>query len=53
MPAAEQEEYDRLLRKSRISLRDEGIYDKTMMRLLRSIRCKANPSKAECTEKLE
>lgn len=53
IPANDKIIYDELMRESRISLRDEGIYDKDMMSLLRKVRCKLNPAHAECTEKLE
>ena len=45
--------YANMMRESRISLRDKGVYDAKMLKLLRKIRCKQNPTNAECTEKLE
>ena len=46
-------QYDKMLRDVRLALRDEGVYSAKMLTLLRKIRCKGNPSAAECTEKLE
>lgn len=45
--------YNEMLRNVRISLRDEGVYDGRMLRLLRRLRCTENPSAAECVEQLE
>lgn len=53
IPAADQAKYEVLLRESRISLTQEGIYDKKMMSVLRNIRCKNDPANAECAQKLE
>lgn len=53
LPPERLEKYDALLREVRIALKDKKIYDATMLRLLRKIRCKDNPSRAECAEKRE
>ena len=45
--------YNEMLRSVRITLRDEGVYDGRMLRLLRRLRCAENPTAAECAEKLE
>lgn len=45
--------YNEMLRSVRITLRDEGVYDGRMLRLLRRLRCTENPSAAECVEQLE
>lgn len=45
--------YAAMMRQSRIALRDKGVYDGTMLKILRKIRCKKNPTAAECAEKLE
>ncbi|MGM0562900.1 MAG: putative solute-binding protein [Pseudomonadota bacterium] len=50
---AEQDEFRSLLRDARIKLRDKGVYHGDMLRLLRIIRCKSDPSRAECSENLE
>lgn len=40
--------YVKLMRESRISLTQDGIYDKKMMSLLKKVRCKNDPSSFEC-----
>lgn len=45
--------YAAMMRQSRIALRDKGVYDGKMLKLLRKIRCKKNPTDAECAENLE
>lgn len=45
--------YNRMLRDVRIALREEGVYDGRMLRLLRRLRCTENPTAAECAERLE
>lgn len=45
--------YDKLLREVRLQLRDEGTYDARALTLMRKVRCKTNPSNAECAEALE
>jgi hypothetical protein len=45
--------YNAMLRSVRIKLRDQGVYDGRMLKLMRKLRCKENPVAAECTEKLE
>mgnify|MGYP006095733089 CR=1 FL=1 len=46
-------QYGSMLRDVRIKLRDEGVYDAKMLKLMRKLRCKTNPAAAECVEKLE
>lgn len=50
---ADVDKYNLMLRDVRISLRDEGIYHPTMLKILRKLRCRENPAAAECVEKLE
>ena len=45
--------YAAMMRQSRIALRDKGVYDGKMLKILRKIRCKKNPTAAECAENLE
>ena len=45
--------YDDMLREVRIRMRDEGIYHAKALSLMRQVRCKFNPSQAECVEKRE
>jgi hypothetical protein len=53
IPKADQAKYDEMMRQSRISLRDEGIYNPETLALLRKVRCKLDSSRGECTEKIE
>jgi len=53
LPEADKKKYDEMLRQVRITLRDEGVYDGRMLKLLKNLRCKENPSAAECVENLE
>lgn len=45
--------YDNLFREVRIKLRDDAVYDGTMLTLLRRLRCKEDATRAECAEKRE
>lgn len=45
---ADHEKYVRLMRESRLQLTREGVYDKKMMSLLKKVRCKLDPTNAEC-----
>jgi len=47
------QQYGGMLRDVRIKLRDQGVYDGKMLKLMRKLRCKTNPAAAECAEKLE
>lgn len=49
----QQELLANVLRDVRLSLRDKGVYDKTMLTLMRKIRCQQRPEAAECVERLE
>lgn len=49
----DQDKYNQMLRSVRITLREEGVYDGNMLRLIRKLRCSENPAAAECVEKLE
>jgi hypothetical protein len=53
IPEADRVRYDEMMRESRIALRDEGIYDPDMMRLLRGIRCRVDAGRAECVNPQE
>lgn len=41
-------EYDQMLRDVRLSLREAGTYDAQALKLMRAIRCKDDPTRAEC-----
>lgn len=53
LPAQDKEKYVVMLRESRISLTQEGIYDKKAMNLLKHVRCKDEPGNAECADHQE
>lgn len=53
LPANEKDGYVVLLRDARISLTKEGIYDPTMMKLLKKSRCALDSGDAECSQNLE
>lgn len=46
---SDQAKYHEMYRKTRISLRDKGVYDARMMTLMRLVRCKKDPYRVECT----
>lgn len=45
---ADEARYHKMMREARIQLMNEGIYDRSMMRLLKNIRCRVDPGNAEC-----
>lgn len=47
--ATNQSRYLDIYRKTRISLRDQGIYDARMLKLMRRVRCEREPQKPECS----
>lgn len=46
---SDKEKYIKMMREARILLTKEGVYDPRMMSVLKRIRCKHNPTDAECT----
>lgn len=52
-PKEQTDGYAKMFREVRIGLRDEGVYDSKALTLMRKVRCKKNPSHAECVEKTE
>lgn len=51
---ADRARYDTMFQQTRIRLRDgENVYDKTMLKMLRRIRCKMDGARAECSTNLE
>lgn len=50
---ADTDKYNEMLRSVRITLRDEGVYDSRMLRLMRRLRCQETPAAGECAEQLE
>ena len=53
VPAEEVANFDTVFREVRIQLRDEGVYDATMLTLLRRVRCQVDDTRAECAAQLE
>lgn len=54
IPAGDQQSYEAMFQKVRVRLRDDGkVYDKTMLTLMRRVRCKTAPGRAECVENRE
>lgn len=53
IPEADKLKYDEMLREARIALTNDGVYSKDMMTLLRKVRCKEEPSRAECVNPVE
>ncbi|MFT6190366.1 MAG: hypothetical protein ACJAZ6_002203 [Oleispira sp.] len=49
IPAADIEKYQEMFRKNRLELKENDIYDGTLLTLMRKIRCKANAQASECT----
>lgn len=49
LPKSEQERYARMLRQARIHLMQEGVYDATMMNILKRVRCRHDPANEECS----
>lgn len=53
LPEADKAKYVVLMRDSRIALTNDGLYDKTMMKVLKKSRCSVNGADAECAQNLE
>ena len=53
IPEADKLRYDEMMREARIALTKDGVYSKDMMSLLRKVRCKEEPSRAECVNPVE
>jgi hypothetical protein len=54
IPDDDKARYDQMFQETRIRLRDQGkVYNKTMLKLLRRIRCKVDGTRPECTENKE
>ena len=49
IPDADKQEYRTMMQEARVQLRDQGYYSAEMLKLQRKVRCKLNPSNAECT----
>lgn len=53
VPDSDKPGYLKMMRESRIQMTQEGFYDKTMMQLLKKVRCKFDPTNYECSLKDE
>ncbi len=53
LSAQEESGYDELLRDARNDLRNEGIYDRTAITLLKRVRCQVNKTRGECSSSVE
>lgn len=53
LPPADKDGYVVLMRESRITLTKDGLYDPTMMKVLKKSRCAVSSSDAECSQTLE
>ncbi len=53
LPEEKHTEYKEMLRQVRLELKNEGIYDPRMLKILYKLRCRTNPSHYECIQKFE
>lgn len=53
IPPKDKARYDEMLRTARIEMTKDGIYNKDLMTLLRKVRCKYDPARAECVNPVE
>lgn len=53
IPDEDRRDYDEMMRQARVKMRDDGVYNAQMLALLRNIRCRLAPSRAECVDNLE
>ena len=49
LPKKKKKNYRHMFQKSRMKMKNKRIYDAKMLKLLHQVRCRINPSKAECT----
>ncbi|MBM7333488.1 putative solute-binding protein [Alloalcanivorax marinus] len=49
IPEQDKLRYDEMLREARLEMTEDGIYNKDLISLLKKVRCKYEPSRAECT----
>ena len=49
LSGAEKAKYSRMLREARLRMTADGVYDTSVMNLLRKVRCKHEPSNEECS----
>ena len=53
VPPADLTEYETMMQSARVALREESYYDGEMLTLQRKVRCKFDPSRAECSMNVE
>jgi hypothetical protein len=53
VPPADHTEYETMMQSARVALREESYYDGEMLTLQRKVRCKFDPSRAECSMNVE
>ena len=53
LPKEKHTQYKEMLRQVRIELKDQGIYDPRMLKILYKLRCRTEPGHYECVEFLE
>ncbi len=53
IPDEDKKRYDKMFQETRVKLRGQNIYNKTMLKILRKIRCKADAARAECATMVE
>lgn len=49
LPHEDIAEYDQMLRKVRLSLLDDGVYDERALKLMKAIRCRVDGTRPECS----
>ena len=53
IPRARKDEYQEMFRQSRMDLGASGVYDETMLSIMRQVRCMANRAASECSPTAE
>ena len=48
LPQEDTAEYDKMLRKVRLSLLEDGVYDERAIKLMKAIRCRVDATRSEC-----
>ena len=48
LPQQDTAEYDKMLRKVRLSLLEDGVYDERAIKLMKAIRCRVDATRSEC-----
>jgi hypothetical protein len=48
LPREDTAKYDKMLRKVRLSLLEDGVYDERAIKLMKAIRCRVDATRSEC-----